>query len=273
MPIIENLHALRANINTVTAAGGSVTAEHERIDTRWQDFMNRDKTAAARLADAIIGTEPAEQVNLLAGLALAEQTGTVQVAAVNEAVAAQVFPALRLEYNKVAAANYDALREAFNTTAKEFTAACNTVDPDAEPAELMDATDAHRKAWTTAAYLAPKLTAQIPALITAAKLAGAIITGNDDQLPLTANPGDQHRRRIWEAWDTTEGRAGKWAALIKAGATIEARPLEQFKSYRRPADMETRYEQGAWGYGPVAVDPGDKDYKPLTTDGKTVVAR
>jgi hypothetical protein len=137
----------------------------------------------------------------------------------------------------------------------------------------MDATDAQRKAWTTAAVLAPKLSAQIPALITAAKLAGATIMSNDDQLPLTTNPGDQHRRRIWEAWDTTEGRAGKWAALIKAGAAIEARPLDQFRSYRRAADMETRYEQREWGYGPVSVDPEDKDYKPQTTDGKTIVMK
>lgn len=273
MPIIESLHNLRVDIGAVLAAGGSVTAEYERIDNRWSEFMNRDNNAAARLAAAVVGTEPAEQVNLLAGLALAEQTTAVQVAAVNDAVATEIYPALRLEYNKVAATNYDALREAFNTTAKAFTAACNAVDPNAEAEALMDATDAQRKAWTTAAVLAPKISAQIPALITAAKLAGTIVRDSDDQLPLTTNPGEQHRRRIWEAWDSTEGRAGKWAALIKAGAVIEARPLEQFRSYRRAAEMETRYVQDQWGHRPVIVDPEDKHYKPQTTDGKTVVLK
>lgn len=273
MPILESLYALRSNINAVTTAGGTVTAEHERIDSRWLAFMDRSNTATARLAAAIIGTEPADEISTLASLALAEQTGPIQTAAVNEAVAAETYPALRLEYNKVAAANYDTLREAFNATAKDFTAAIKTVDPDAAADTLMDSTDAERKAWTTAAALAPKLSAQIPALITAAKLAGALIRDNEDSLPLTTNPGEQHRRRIWEAWDTTEGRAGKWAALIKAGATIEARPLDQFRSYRRAAEMETRYVADQWGHRPVIVDPEDKDYTPQTTDGKTIVMK
>lgn len=273
MPIIDSLFALRTNISTVITAGGSVTAEHERIDKRWLTFMDRSHTASTRLAAAIIGTDSAEEVSTLASLALAEQAGSVQVAAVNEVVAAEAYHALRREYNKVATANYDTLREAFNATAADFTAAIKTADPDTAPDALMDSTDAERKAWTTAAALAPKLSAHIPALITAAKLAGALIRDNDDQLPLTTNPGEQHRRRIWEAWDSTEGRAGKWAALIKAGATIEARPLDQFQSYRRAAEMETQYVRDNWGHRPVTVDPEDKNYKPRTTDGKTVVLK
>lgn len=272
MTIIDRLHALRANIATVTNAGGSVTKEYERIDARWVDFMNRDNTAAARLAAAITGTESDDTIELLAGLALAEQASPVQKAEVNQAVATETYPALRLEYNKVAASNYDTLREAFNAIAKEFTKACKIVDPEAKPETLMEGSDAERKAWATSAVLATQLTARIPSLIAAAKLAGALIKNNDDQLPLTTNPHDSHRRRIWEAWDTTEGRTGRWLALINAGATIEARPLDQFQSYRRAAEFETRYEQGANGHRPVLVDPEDKHYKPQDNSHKVVVS-
>jgi hypothetical protein len=40
--------------------------------------------------------------------------------------------------------------------------------------------------------------------------------------------------------DGTKGRAGRWAAIIKAGATIRAADLDAFEPYRLPLPMEQK---------------------------------
>jgi hypothetical protein len=45
------------------------------------------------------------------------------------------------------------------------------------------------------------------------------------------------RAELLRAWQTTTGRAGRWAALVKAGAKIRAHPLdEDFKPYHPDDD-------------------------------------
>lgn len=266
MTIIESLHSLTASIATVANAGGTTTKEYDRILKRWNDYTSQPSTAQQQLAAAILGKETPERIAELNALALAELSNQVDRASVINTVANEVYPALRNEYTKTAAANYQTLAAKFNTTARALTEAMGTVDIETAPEHLMSGTDEQRNAWAHAPALAASLTAQVPNLTEAARLAGLTIQGADGTLPLTVNPGDLHRRRVWEAWENTTGRAGKWGALISLGATIEAADLEDYKHYRRPAPMETRYEQVGRGmHRPVEVDPEDEQH----TDGRT----
>lgn len=256
-----NLAALIGQVETVVSAGGTTTTEYERVLTRWRDFANRDRTALDRLSDALTGDAHPDDLATLNALALAEQASTPDRAYVSNHAAGAVFTALRGEVKKVSEANYNTIREAFNVAAESFTKLCRTVDPDADPATLMTGTDAQRKAWATAAIQAPQLDQMIPALESAARLAGITIPGNEGLLALTVNPGKNHRRRIWEAWDNTEdSRAGRWGALIKAGAAIEAPKLDDYKPYKRPADPEWKYVRGAIGTKQYLEDPADAEH-------------
>ncbi|WP_258802774.1 hypothetical protein [Pseudarthrobacter sp. NS4] len=262
MTIIESLHTLTASIATVTNAGGKTTKEYDRILTRWNDYANQASTAQQQLTAAILGKETPERIAELNALTLAELANHVDRATVMNAVADEVYPALRNEYAKTAAANYEALAAKFNTTAQTLTEAMQAVDIETAPEHLMSGTDEQRSAWAHAPALAAALTSQVPNLTEAARLAGLTIQGADGTLPLTVNPGALHRRRVWEAWENATGRAGKWGALITLGATIEASDLDEYKHYRRPAPIETRYEQVGRGmHRPVEIDPEDQHHR------------
>ncbi|MFJ4026404.1 hypothetical protein ACIPWF_04185 [Paenarthrobacter sp. NPDC089989] len=253
--MIDLTHALIREMQTVTEAGGSTTTGYEQIRDRWTALLTQETTAATRLADSIISGEDG---SALYSLALAEEVGPEIIGKVRLKVAEQIYPALRDEIVKVAAANYETLRSGFNKTAAQLVADMNAVDPDSRPEQLMTAPTKARQAWAEAPIHALELNGQIPALATAAKLAGLNLPGNDGHLPLTTDPGNKHRRRVWEAWETTDGRTGRWAALHKLGVTITAPPLDQYKPYRRPADLETRYKPGPMGgHSPYIYDPED----------------
>lgn len=261
MTITESLHSLTAGIATVTNAGGTTTKEYDRIITRWNDYTTQPSTAQQQLTAAILGKDAPERIAELNALALAELANQVDRASVLNAVANEVYPALRNEYAKTAAANYKTLAAKFNTTAQTLTEAMDTVDIETAPEHLMSGTEEQRNAWAHAPALAASLTSQVHNLAEAARLAGLTIQGADGTLPLTVDPGTLHRRRVWEAWENTTGRAGKWGAVVNLGATIEAPALEEYKHYRRPAPIETRYEQiGRGTHRPVEIDPEDDNH-------------
>ena len=63
-------------------------------------------------------------------------------------------------------------------------------------------------------------------------------------IPLCVNTTDQHRRVVWEAWECTGGRCGRWAALAKAGVPIRALPTDQlagFETYRPARPLQERW--------------------------------
>lgn len=252
--MIDLTHALIADVKTVTDAGGTTTTDYEQIRTRWAALLNPETNAAQRLAAAII---EGGETDLLYPLALAEQAGAQTVGDVRNQVAEQVYPALRNEADKTARANYDTLRDQFNETAAKLIETLSAVDPDARAEDLMTAPTKARQAWADAPIHAAELNAQLNALKVAAKLAGATIGTNDAYLALSTDPGNTHRRRVWEAWETTEGRAGRWAALHKLGVKIGAPDLDNYKPYRRPVELETRYKAGLHGHVPYIVDPED----------------
>jgi hypothetical protein len=260
MAVIENLTTLTSSVNTVIAAGGSTTSEFERILNRWSEYTESDYSAQAQLAKALLGDTPLERVAELRGLALAENASNQERAVVHNGLAAALYPVLIAEYAKTAQANYATLAAKFNSTAATFTKAATVIDPETPAEQLVHATEAKRRAWTDAGVASLELSAQIPALIEAARLAGTVMRTIDDALSLTTKPGTLHRRRVWEAWNTTTGRTGRWGAMLTLGATIEATPLDEYTRYREPAPMATKYEYNGFGHRPISVDPEDNEH-------------
>ena len=133
------------------------------------------------------------------------------------------------------------------------------IDPDTQADEVINADTKIRTAWTEAQQHAAQLTATLPALRAAASLAG--ITANTDEvlIPLTADVTGLHRRKVWEAWNTTDGRTARWGALIRLGATIQAADLNNLEPYRRPRPMQVRQEHNGIGVRHVEFDPEDAE--------------
>ncbi|MGC5245404.1 hypothetical protein ACPXB3_00490 [Gordonia sp. DT219] len=258
------LQLLIANVATVAAAGGEVPDEYTRIAERWKAFQGFDSaTLTGQLADSIIGTGGLDDLPKLRALALAGRGGAQESAELRSDLEGPVFLALRDAYEPVADSNYRALASAFNGTATALTKAAKVVDPDTPAGEMVTATDKARKAWTDAALFAMQLDEQIPALATAAELAELSTLTEDRRLPLLCDPGSLHRRRVWEAWDHTEGRAGRWAALIRLGIPIRALDdLGEYEPYRRPAPIEKRLVSVGRGMTrEIEVDPEDAEHE------------
>ena len=99
-------------------------------------------------------------------------------------------------------------------------------------------------------------------LTLAARLAGVNINDETMRLPMAANLGTLHRRRVWEAWRTTTGRGGRWHALVKAGATLKApATVTDLAPYREPEPLQVRQVRISSyplvGYKRVEIDPED----------------
>lgn len=260
MALIENLNALTTSIRTVTEAGGSTTSEYDRVHNRWDEYNTREYSAQAQLGAALLGDAPMERIGELHGLALAANASNQEKATVHNALAGSVYPALRDEYSKTAESNYKTLAKKFNETAATFAKACASIPPETPAEQLIHASEAKRRAWTDAGVASMELTAQLPALIEAARLAGLNLRTNDDALGLTIKPGELHRRLVWEAWHTNTGRTGRWGAILTLGAPIEATPLNEYTHYREARPIETRYEYNGVGHRPIEVDPEDGEF-------------
>ena len=111
--------------------------------------------------------------------------------------------------------------------AGEFRAACHAVDPECDADTILRLNDQARQAWFSCAEITEKLDALLPVLCAAAELAGAptgvaklVEESNGLRLALCADPRKAHRRRVWEAWNTTGGRCGRWSALRRLDVTI-----------------------------------------------------
>lgn len=250
------------DVETITAAGGSTTTEYNRLVERWREF-NQESTARADLIDALTGKASMKEVRALHAEALVQSVGAQARADVRNRTADAVFTPIYAEYKKVAAANYETFRAQFNKLAQDFTKLCTTVDPDADPVTLMEASDAQRRAWAAAAVEYTRLDAMLPVLSLAAKHAGIPVTTNDALFGLTVDAGKAHRRRAWEAWDNeNNSRGGRWAALIKAGATLAAPALEDHKPYPRPEPLYWKQEvTNSGGIRQFEVDPADEEYE------------
>lgn len=243
------LQVLAARVATVASAGGEVPAEFTRIRQRWEAYRELTPDSLTdQLASAITGEGSLDDLGDLRALALAGRAGAQLDAELANDLEGPVFLALRDVYEPVADSNYRMLAKSFTSTASALSKAVAVVDPDSDPAAMVTASDKERKAWADSALLAVQLDEQVPALVAAAELAGLVAVTGDRQLPLLCEVSGIHRRRVWEAWESTDNRGGRWVALIRVGATVRALAnLDDYQSYRRPAPIEQRT---------VAVDRG-----------------
>ena len=247
-------------VDAVAGAGASAALPQEWIDlrARLERFLTEGSPITQRLADAVIaGTQ---DTTSLRALALAEVSAMPPAHATIDAVVKHAALAkLRDIYAPIAVPNYQRLAADFDGIATKFASAANIIDPE-EPAErLVHASDRLRKAWSDAEKFAHQLTEMMTALAAAANLCGIPIATQEELLALVCDPAGLHRRRVWEAWDST-GRAGRWAALVALGATIRAHDLDAFEPYRQPRPMEVRQIPVARGAVRFEqIDPEDEE--------------
>lgn len=255
-------HTFISQVESILDHGATITQKFQTLADRWTMFTETENQAQGQLNAAISNPETtAEELARLHTLAVAELLANpINKATVRNEAGAHLLALLRKEYATVANANYETIRAAFNAQATKLTAALDLADPEARPEEMVMASAKVRNAWAEAPVLALELTALLGTLHTAALLAGkAEPMGHHDQclIGLSTDTTGLHRRRVWEAWGTTSGRAGRWRELWKLGATLEAPTLEDAKSYREPKPMEIRAERKNLGIVQFEYDPED----------------
>ena len=116
-----------------------------------------------------------------------------------------------------------------------------------------------RRAWSSAEQLAHRLTAALDGLSAAASLAGVNTSAPEHLLALCVDTTGCHRRRVWEAWETTTGRTTRWGALLALVATLRAAPLEPRPPAARPRPMRIKQIATGMGVRQIMVDPEDDE--------------
>jgi len=259
IPVSDGFAERRRRVDIVTGAGIAPPPRWVELNQRVNDYLALDADVLVeRLAQAVI--DPPKNVDLcsLWVSALAAQASPQTIATVQNRVVAAVQKEMIAAYQPVAANNYRTLAEQFDSIAAEFDTCCRVVDVSSSPVSMVTANDESRAAWVEAERLAHRLDSVLEAMCAAAELAGTRLDdsngelgqlwyqGNLDDaavLALAVEPGPLHRRKVWTAWMTTEGRCHRWQALHKLGARIRAADLDDFTPYRRPAAIVHRQEQ------------------------------
>jgi len=247
-----------SKVHTVETAGVPAPAEWSALQQRLTDFLHMGTPVQDQLIAAILAGDQ-DDIARLRAAAFAEAHVQPQV---NRAVAGAGYQRLLEVYAPVARKNYQQVAEQFDRAAGEFTAAASVVDPDVGAEQVITGSENQRVAWAEIPRLAARIDTLMGPLRAAAELADVPTKQKEAQLPLVVDPDGVHRRRIWEAWWNTDGRAGRWAAIIKAGATIRAFPaadLDNFATYLLPRPLEQKIEQRGGLVVTTTLDPEDED--------------
>ena len=249
----------RDRVDRVTAAGGTTSKAYRDAANRWDAWSAlRNTSPLQALTDAYEAGTPIEDLAPLRTAALTgEASNPIIDATVHSAVAPAAYAAMVQAYQPNARANYDTARTAFNTAAAEFHTLAEKIDPEADAASMVRADDATRAAWLKIEVTAHHLDTHAAILADAATLAGKPTNTDSATIGATVNADGLHVRRVWEAWANTDGRTGKWGALVALGATIEAPELDDLSNYREPMPMEIVQEHSGIGVRQVQHDPED----------------
>ncbi len=247
-------------VDVLADAGITPPQEWTALRDNFNQFASDELTedVIGQLTDAIAAGK-LKEVPRLHALALGRMAASSQnVASVTNDVKARITRRLFDLYAPVAESNYAKAAQTFDHWAAVFTAAASAVDPESPAEDIVALDDDQRHAWTVAQEAKFQLSASLEVLKAAAKLCGH---DNADSReygpPLACDTSGHHRRRLWEAWDTTEGRTGRWGALHAMGVTLRAAPLGAIEPYRLPQPMEERWQKVGVGHQRVVVDPED----------------
>lgn len=256
-PLDVHIQAVRA----VETAGIPAPPEWTRLQERIATFLKMSTPCRDALIAALVAGDSAEEIARLRAVAYAEVA--VQPA-VNNAVLAAGYEQLMALYRPQALTNYQTLADMFDAAAVEFTTAAGLVDPDAGAETIIIASEDERTAWAELPRYAARIDGLIGSLRAAAELAGTPTKKPEAQLALTVDATGVHRRRMWEAWHATAGRAGRWGSIVKAGAKIRASNLDGFTAYRLPMPLQEQFETPNGLLGPVLTTISDPEDAPET---------
>ncbi|MEB2527828.1 hypothetical protein [Kocuria rosea] len=249
------LHSTRA----VLDATGTHCQPLDAIAASWSAYQEVDRNLAPLVAEAVLSDSKDLQTFHVLALAAAN-SGTVQDATVRNAVADVIYAEAFKAYREVAADVYEAAAATYNDAATKFTKAATTVDPETDAGAVVKMTQKDRVAWLEAQQHAATLDQSLTVLTDAANLAGWAGATPDRVIPLATNPGDAHRRRVYEAWAKTDGTCRRWSTLLALGVEIVApADLDDMTAYRAPRPMEIKQMHNGYGIRQVEWDPEDPE--------------
>lgn len=188
------------------------------------------ENVAADLLTAVKNADVAEAARLAVVLMGDPQRARAQIDVAAEVALRESFP--WPDAYTFAAKNYAAAADA-------LTATITTVDPDTDAERAMRLPEDKRFAWLAATDHAAAVQVAYTTLLAVAKIAvprfipadpawtfGLAVALDDAGLPMTGEPSDL--LRIWTADRRADfGRAGRFGAMLKAGATLQAPALDK----------------------------------------------
>lgn len=244
----DPLQSHLTGMNMLVVAGISPPPAWTALRDRYAAYIDLGNPSADRLTNAIISG--VGDVVTLRNMALVEEIARGgDDAAVGERVRAGVLTELLSLYEPVAQRNYRAAGASYDDAGKRFADLAKQINVEGGTDAIIHAPRGGRDAWFSAPEVAGEVDSALQVLLAAAALAGAgdavtFATASTDvatteyQIALAADPGNAHRRRVWEAWFTTGGRTGRWAALAALGVKIRAASdPTRFTPYKRPEEL------------------------------------
>ena len=264
----------RARVARIAEHGGTVPTAYRKAENRWDAWIeaSNDQPLTALAAAYADGADEDTLATLRAAALITEAATAPQLATVRNSVAPAAYAALRAAYAPQAVKNYTKIAEQYDSAAAEFTRLADIIDPETDAKNLVSADENTRRAWLEAELIAGKLDALTTILADAAILAGTNVNSEPAMIGLLTDPRTAHRRRVWEAWNSN-GRCGKWSALLALNVDLRAADLDEHTPYREPRPLEVQHIRGNIGVRSVTIDPEDDD--PTSTvqlrDGEALV--
>lgn len=199
------------DIRILTDAGIELPDEYNEIHRRMSVVLldsteYRDKLTAV-VCDPTVNVSD-EEIARLRGLAITEADAGRDIA---DAVTRQGYQELKRIYAGISGDVWARLASEFNLIADRYLEAVNTVDPSMDMGEVFSKPKKIQDAWTNGNSLASDLDALVPALRTAAKLAGF---NSDVRLLLLDHEGFTGEDITPLGFD--------WLALVKLGVRLRA---------------------------------------------------
>ncbi|WP_216897603.1 hypothetical protein [Nocardia alni] len=265
-------------VEMVESAGGQVPAEWTRIREAYETkYVYRSESFSLRLVEMIVDAKSSgDDVSELRAITLADAVGSVQgtlqgssygtaSSHLDTEVRRSIAGKLIAQYNKVADPNLKVVAKAFDDDWKLFTEYSAKVDPELTSDKVVRLPKDEQNAWLELEAIAQRLDARLTVLGEAFNMASSVVrvTNGDDNtyLPLVLAPTavGLERLAVWNAWNATGNRCGRWSALLTLGEPVKAvetardyhaygayqgviervEPLDRFSSRRFFVDAET----------------------------------